>query len=69
VSAHVLSLTMTRCDSLARRLQALDPTLTLKRGYAIVRKEGRIVGSAKRLAARDDIEVEFHDGTIESTIR
>ncbi|HUI66298.1 MAG TPA: exodeoxyribonuclease VII large subunit [Bacteroidota bacterium] len=69
VSAHVLSLTMARCEALARRLQALDPKLTLRRGYAIIRKEGRIVGSAKRLAPRDEIEVEFHDGTIESTIR
>lgn len=69
IAAHVFALASARRESLGRRLQALDPNLTLKRGYTIVRKEGVIVSSVKRLVTDDEVEVEFHDGTIQSIIQ
>jgi exonuclease VII large subunit len=40
----------------------------LKRGYAIVRKDGVISGARAGLSVRDGIEIEFTDGTVRSTI-
>jgi exodeoxyribonuclease VII large subunit len=68
VAGHVLALTASHQGSLEQRLRALDPRLALKRGYAIVRKKGSIVSSAKEVRARDAIAVEFRDGTVRSTI-
>ena len=68
VAGHGLALTASRQGSLEQRLRALDPRLALKRGYAIVRKKGSIVSSAREVRARDAIDVEFRDGTVRSTI-
>jgi len=68
VAGHAFALTSTRQRSLDQRLMALDPRLALKRGYAIVRKDGSIVNSARQLHGRDAIDVEFQDGTVRSTI-
>jgi exonuclease VII large subunit len=45
-------------------LQALSPGGVLKRGSAIVRKEGRIVSSARLLGFNDLADIQFHDGTV-----
>lgn len=66
--AHRHELTATRLKGLGERLHALDPRLVLKRGYAIVRKDGVIAGGRSALAPRDAIEIEFTDGTVRSTI-
>jgi exodeoxyribonuclease VII large subunit len=50
--------------SLRQQLQALNPGGVLKRGYAIVRKKGRIVSSANLLGYGDEADIQFHDGTI-----
>ena len=51
-------------SSLRLQLQALSPGGVLKRGYAIVRKEGRIVSSADLLGINDVADIQFHDGTV-----
>jgi exodeoxyribonuclease VII large subunit len=66
--SHLFQLTASEARGLAERLNALDPRLVLKRGYAIVRKNGRISGKRKGLAVRDTIEIEFTDGNVRSTI-
>jgi len=68
ITGHVVALTASRQVSLGHRLRALDPRLALQRGYAIVRKEGSIVGSAALLRPGDAVAVEFHDGEVRSTI-
>ncbi|HTY58488.1 MAG TPA: exodeoxyribonuclease VII large subunit [Bacteroidota bacterium] len=68
VAGHAFALTAAGRDSLEQRLRALDPRLALKRGYAIVRKQGAIVSSASGLHPRDRVDVEFRDGTVRSTI-
>lgn len=66
--SHLLDLTAARSRGLTERLNALDPRLVLKRGYAIVRKDGRIAGTRSGLVRRDEIEIEFTDGRVRSTI-
>jgi exodeoxyribonuclease VII large subunit len=61
---HIARTAHQRYDSLRYHLQALNPHGVLKRGYSIVRKEGRIVSSAWSLHQGDEAEIQFHDGTI-----
>jgi exodeoxyribonuclease VII large subunit len=61
---HIARTAHQRYDSLRYHLQALNPHGVLKRGYSIVRKEGRIVSSARLLHRGDEAEIQFHDGTI-----
>jgi exonuclease VII large subunit len=42
----------------------LNPSGVLKRGYAIIRKTGRIVSSANVLNVGDNADIQFHDGTV-----
>ena len=44
-------------------LEAVSPQATLKRGYAIVEHEGRLVSSATQAPAGARIEVRMHDGS------
>ncbi|MGD0591767.1 MAG: exodeoxyribonuclease VII large subunit [Bacteroidota bacterium] len=61
---HIARAAHQRYDSLRYQLQALNPHGVLKRGYSIIRKEGRIVSSARLLHRGDEAEIQFHDGTI-----
>ncbi len=67
-SAHLLSLTQERYGALDRRMAALNPRLALKRGYVIVRRDGTIIPSSKKLREADQIDMEFHDGHVRSII-
>jgi exodeoxyribonuclease VII large subunit len=62
--AHTTRIVHQKYNSLQRQLQALNPGGVLKRGYAIVRKKGRIVSSADLLDYGDEADIQFHDGTI-----
>jgi exodeoxyribonuclease VII large subunit len=65
---HRLALIKASTDSIHRRALALDPNLVLKRGYTIVYKDERIVGSSKPLNPQDAIDIKFHDGVVRSTV-
>jgi exodeoxyribonuclease VII large subunit len=67
-SSHNLEVAQTLLEGLHHRIVSLDPSRTLKRGYAIVRKEGQAVGSTKKLRKSDLVEIQFHDGDATSTI-
>jgi exodeoxyribonuclease VII large subunit len=67
-SSHRLALMSADSRALQQRITALDPRLALKRGYTIVRRDGRIVGSRKPLRSEDEIEIEFHDGNVRSRV-
>ncbi len=45
------------------RLRALSPRATLERGYAIVRRDGELVRSARSVSSGDQVAVEVADGT------
>ena len=47
------------------KLEVLNPLLTIKRGYSIVKKENKIVSSKKNLKKKDHLDIELSDGKIE----
>lgn len=51
-----------------RTLQALSPVATMKRGYSIIRKDGKVVRSTKQLEAGAAILLEFADGELPATV-
>ncbi len=65
---HLVAMLKARCTSLGQRISALDPQLTLKRGYVLVSKDGEAVSSAVQLHPDDEIALRFHDGTVKSTV-
>jgi exodeoxyribonuclease VII large subunit len=50
-------------EGLAGRLRALSPGATLRRGYAIVRTDNRIVRSATALKSDQHVDVQLAEGT------
>jgi exodeoxyribonuclease VII large subunit len=60
--SHSLTMARERHRSLNQRLEALSPPAVLARGYAIVRKAGEVVTSARRLHTGDSATIQFHDG-------
>lgn len=61
---HLVKSASNRQVSLRSQLEALSPTNVLRRGYAIVRKDGRIIPRASHLSGGDGAEVQFHDDRI-----
>lgn len=53
---------------LISKLEPLSPLLTIKRGYAITKKEDKIITSIKQLKKNDKIELTLTDGTIDAEI-
>jgi exodeoxyribonuclease VII large subunit len=49
-------------------VELVDPANILKKGYALVLKNGRIVKSVKNINNQDILETKFHDGRIESKV-
>lgn len=50
------------------KLEVLNPILTLKRGYSIVKAEDRVVSSSKELDFGDEVDIEFNDGTVHTKV-
>jgi exodeoxyribonuclease VII large subunit len=50
-------------------LNILSPLSALKRGYAIIRQDGRVLTSAKGLKADSYLSTEFKDGEVVSLIK
>lgn len=57
-----------RMDMLSARVAALDPQLMLKRGYAIVSKDGHAVRDAANLSGGDMIDVRLGRGSFTATV-
>jgi len=59
-----------RFELLNSKLNELDPTCVLKRGYSMsYRPDGKLITSAADLAKGDSMRVHFHDGTAETEIK
>ena len=50
------------------KLNVLNPLLTLKRGYTLIKVEGKVVSSAKDVKSGDKLDVEFDDGTVNTRV-
>jgi exodeoxyribonuclease VII large subunit len=46
------------------KLEVLNPLLTIKRGYSVVRKDNKVISSIKDLKKKDNLELELKDGKI-----
>jgi exodeoxyribonuclease VII large subunit len=57
-----------RLDGAYGRLRALSPTSTLERGYAIVRRDGRIVRTSEEVEAGSRVDVELGQGGFDATV-
>ena len=64
-----INLTQVELFSLQQRLQTLNPTATLKRGYAVVQKSetGHVLNTAKDVKAGEQLNVTLVDGTLQVT--
>ena len=58
-----------RLQLAGRALGALDPTGVLRRGYAVVRREGRCVTGAALLRPGDAIRVQWADGSVAAEVK
>jgi exodeoxyribonuclease VII large subunit len=67
--AHRFTLLHSYATQLHKRLQSLNPDQVLKRGYTMVYRDGKIVESARRLHAEDDVNIKFRDGTADSVVK
>ena len=47
------------------KLEVLNPLLTIKRGYSIVRKNNKVITSKKDLNKQDKVEIELTDGKVD----
>jgi exodeoxyribonuclease VII large subunit len=54
--------------NLINKLEILNPLLTLKRGYAITKKEGKVISSVKEVKSKDKIDIDLSDGTLKAVI-
>ena len=50
------------------KLETLSPLLTIKRGYSITKKDGKVVTSCNDLKKDDKITIELKDGTVNSLV-
>ncbi len=65
---HRLQIATQRHRSLHQRLEILKPANALRRGYAIVRRNGAIVTRATELKRGDEATLQFHDGSVPARI-
>ncbi len=56
-------------DLLEARLQALNPTAFLEKGYSITLKDGKKIHSAAELQAGDRIETRLQEGKVQSIVQ
>ena len=50
--------------SIARTIKQLNPESVLKKGYVIVKKQGRVISNHSDVIIGDDISLKFNDGEI-----
>ena len=50
------------------KLETLSPLLTIKRGYSMTKKDGKVITSTKELKIKDKLEITLTDGTINAEV-
>jgi len=55
-------------EIMAGKLELLNPLAIMKKGYAVVKKNQRIIRSVQEVALHDSIDVVLQDGTVEGII-
>jgi exodeoxyribonuclease VII large subunit len=57
-----------RLHILSEKLNTLNPTKVLERGFVIVQKNGKLVRKSTELAIDDSVQIRFAEGRVESTV-
>jgi exodeoxyribonuclease VII large subunit len=65
---QILALQKQKLVSLTRLIQSFDPTATLKRGYAIVRLDDKVITDPSQVKTGNKLMVQLHKGSINSTV-
>lgn len=65
---HNFKILSHRVVSLDMRMNSLNPKLVLKRGYTMVKQNGRAVSSVGETVLHTEADIEFHDGVAEAMI-
>ena len=65
---HLFQLAQQQYWTFHQRLETLDPSGVLKRGYAVIRKEGKVVTSSRNLAEGDQATIRFFDGDVRTRV-
>lgn len=55
-------------DNIIGKLDVLNPMNTLRRGYAIIKKEDNVISSIKKLNKDDEIKINVSDGIIDAKV-
>lgn len=63
-TTQVLTQARGRLQLQRRLLTAYDPQVALKRGYALVRRDGTVIRNGSHLSEKDVIEVQFSDAQV-----
>lgn len=66
--AERIILGQSKVDHFTRLLSSFSPLAVLERGYAIVKKGGRVMASARGLHTKDTIDIRFRDGEVGAEI-
>lgn len=66
--SNVLIKNTNKYNNLIRTLEALNPLLTLKRGYGIVKLNENAIDSVKKIKKDDIINIELQDGKIDAKV-
>lgn len=54
--------------NIINKLETLNPLLTIQRGYAIIKKDNKVLSSVKSIKKDDQIKIEINDGYINSKV-
>ena len=55
-------------NHIVNKLEVLNPMNTLKRGYAIIKKDNKVISDSKKLAKNDIINVDIKNGSINAKV-
>ena len=66
--SHKLEIWKKTLGEWQKRFESVNPEAALKRGYAIVYKNGKIVHGCDELELNDEFKVKFHNGTIKGVV-
>ena len=69
VVTNRLTLSREQWSSFDKRISSVNPALILRRGYAIVRRGGEIIGSVRKLKKSDVVDLSFHDGRVPAVVQ
>lgn len=64
----ILDKSINKYSIIINKLEALNPLLTLKRGYAIVKNNNKVITSVKSVKENDNIAIEVTDGVINAKV-